>query len=80
MPHFCSMINAPTPHAEQQQANRYVDGLKLLETLFQPECRPSLRWLRAHQREFPNMRIGRLIFFDPVLVKAHLDAKRKGVK
>jgi hypothetical protein len=34
-----------------------------------------LRWLRDHQCELPHIRIGRLIFFDPPLVKAHLDAK-----
>jgi hypothetical protein len=34
-----------------------------------------LRWLRDHQSELPHIRIGRLIFFDPPLVKAHLDAK-----
>ena len=56
-------------------ATPYVDAPKLLETLF-PE--KSLRWLRSHQRELPNVRLGRLIMFDPVMVKAHLDAKGKG--
>jgi hypothetical protein len=59
-----------------QDPTGYVDAPKLLETLFpQPECRPSLRWLRDHQGELPHIRIGRLVFFDPPLVKAHLDAK-----
>jgi hypothetical protein len=60
-------------------ATGYVDAPRLLEILFpQPECRPSLRWLRDHQRELPNVRIGRLIFFDPPMVKIALDAKGKG--
>ena len=53
-----------------------VDGPRLLETLFpNPDCRPSLRWLRTNQHALPHARIGRLVFFDPPLVKAHLDAR-----
>jgi len=53
-----------------------VDGPRLLETLFpNPVCRPSLRWLRTNQRNLPHVRIGRLIWFDPRLVKSHLDAR-----
>ena len=53
-----------------------MDGPRLLETLFpNPACRPSLRWLRTNQRSLPHARIGRLVFFDPPLVKAHLDAR-----
>jgi hypothetical protein len=71
------MKNTFTPQATQQTAaTGYVDAPRLLEILFpQPECRPSLRWLRSHQRELPNVRVGRLIYFDPPMVKAHLDAK-----
>lgn len=74
-------MDATTQQTTQQPAaTGYVDAPKLLETLFPPECRPSLRWLRDHQRELPNIRIGRLVFFDPQLVKAHLDAKAAGRK
>jgi hypothetical protein len=53
-----------------------VDGPRLLETLFpNPVCRPSLRWLRTNQRTLPYVRIGRLVWFDPKLVKAQLDAR-----
>jgi hypothetical protein len=63
---------------QPQAAAGYVDLPKLLETLFPlPECRPSIRWGRDHQHEWPNVRIGRLIYFDPPMVKAHLDAKNK---
>jgi len=74
------MQNATLNTCGANQENRtavsgYVDAPKLLEILFPPDCRPSLRWLRDHQWELPHIRIGRLIFFDPPLVKAHLDAK-----
>ena len=79
-------MNEITPQTGQTNLTRatgYVDGPKLLEKIFLPECRPSLRWLRDHQRTLPHIRIGRLVFFDPMIVKAHLDAKaagRKGVQ
>ena len=53
-----------------------VDGPRLLENVFpNPLCRPSVRWLRANQHSFPHVRIGRLIWFNPQQVKAHLDAR-----
>ena len=57
--------------------NRYVDAPKLLEILFDEASRPSLRWLRDCQkrRAIPFCKIGRRVFFDPQLVKYHLDAK-----
>ena len=84
MPQHGGMINAPTPQAEQQGqlATRYVDALKLLEILFAEASRPSLRWLRDQQkaRTIPFVKIGRLVFFDPVACKAALDAKAAGRK
>jgi len=43
-----------------------VDGVKLLEVLFPPESRPTLRWLRDQQklRRVSYRKIGRLVFFD----------------
>jgi len=63
------------PSAQTQ----YVDAPKLLEILFAPECRPSLRWLREQQaaRKFPSVKIGRLVFFDPVACKTALDARNQ---
>jgi hypothetical protein len=57
--------------------SRYVDAPRLLEILFDEASRPSLRWLRSKQqaRAIPFCRIGRRIFFDPILVKYHLDAR-----
>ena len=62
---------------EVRMSPRYVDGPKLLEIIFDDDCRPSLRWLREQQamRKLPFVKIGRLIFFDPVAVKAALDAQ-----
>jgi len=50
----------------------YVDGPRLLETLFPNEqCRPSLRWLRDQQkrRAIPFVKISHLVFFDPKEVR-----------
>jgi len=62
-----TMIEAPP---------RYVAAPKLLEMLFDDDCRPSLRWFREKQaaRKIPFVKIGRLVFFDPPAVKAALDA------
>jgi hypothetical protein len=78
-------MNETTPQTGQTNlttATGYVDGPKLLELLFDEASRPSLRWLRDQQkaRALPFAKIGRLCFFDPILVKAHLDAKAAGRK
>jgi len=55
-----------------------IDAPRLLEQLFpNPACRPSLRWLRTQvsERTLPFVRIGRLCFFDALMVKSHLDAR-----
>jgi len=66
----------------QSIATRYVDANKLLELLFDEASRPSLRWVRDQQRNrtLPFCKIGRRVFFDPQLVKRHLDAKAAGRK
>jgi uncharacterized protein YbaR (Trm112 family) len=73
------MLEASKLSSENIKAfgGRYVDAPRLLEALFTPECRPSLRWLRQQQaaRKIPSVKIGRLIFFDPAACKAALDAK-----
>ena len=70
---------AETPKGENSNptATRYVDAPRLLEILFDQASRPSLRWLRDRQKQraIPFVRCGRRIFFDPQLVKFHLDAK-----
>lgn len=73
---------APAPPGDNSNpfGSRYVAAPRLLEILFDPECRPSLRWLRDQQaaRKFPSVKIGRLVFFDPAACKAVLDARAKG--
>ena len=73
-----------TTQIEKQNplATRYVDAPKLLEILFDEASRPSLRWLRDQQRNrtVPFCKIGRRVFFDPQIVKLHLDAKATGRK
>jgi hypothetical protein len=64
------MINDTSTINEGQRG--LVDAPRLLEALFPPASRPSLRWLRTNQRKFPHVRIGRLVFFDVDQVKAHL--------
>lgn len=65
---------------QNQPATRYVDAIKLLEILFDESSRPSLRWLRDQQRNrtVPFCKIGRRVFFDPLIVKLHFDAKAAG--
>ena len=67
-------IQEPNPQAPSA---RYVSAPKLLELLFEEDCRPSLRWLREQQtrRKIPSVKLGRLVFFDPVACKAVLDAR-----
>jgi hypothetical protein len=44
-----------------------VPAQKLLELLWPPDCRPSLRWLRDQQkrRRIPSIKLGHLVFFIP---------------
>lgn len=53
---------------------------QLLETLWpDPRSRPSLRFLRklTAQRVVPFVKLGRLVFFDPLAVRAALDRQFK---
>src|ERR1043166_2212955 len=61
----------PSPLAEME---RFVDGPRLLEILWDKASRPSLRWLRAQQRcrSIPFTRIGRRVWFMPNQVRQHL--------
>lgn len=53
---------------------KLVSAEQLLEQLFAPECKPSLRWLRSQTKakSIPHVRIGHLVFFDVELVRASL--------
>ncbi|MGJ8638405.1 MAG: hypothetical protein ACSHYA_03340 [Opitutaceae bacterium] len=51
---------------ETTDQTKLVDAKGLLTTLFEEDCRPSLRWLRQMQaqRKIPYIKIGHLVRFD----------------
>ncbi len=57
---------------------KLVSAEQLLEQLFAPECKPSLRWLRTQTKAkvIPYVRIGHLVFFDVEMVRATLASRR----
>ena len=59
---------------ELRLSGKLVNAKELLEALFTPEARPSLRWLRSQTqtRAIPFVRIGHLVFFDVEMVRAAL--------
>ena len=58
-------------------SGKLVNAPQLLEALFEPQCRPTLRWLRSQtkSKSIPFIRVGHLIFFDVEMVRAALSAK-----
>lgn len=60
---------------EPSSSPRLVDAQGLLEALFTPECRPTIRWVRQMQaqRKIPYLKIGHLVRFDVAKVKEALD-------
>ena len=56
---------------------KLVSAEQLLEQLFAPECKPSLRWLRSQTKSktIPHIRIGHLVFFDLDMVRVALAGK-----
>jgi hypothetical protein len=57
---------------------KLVSAEQLLDQVFAPECKPSLRWLRTQTKAktIPHIRIGHLVFFDVEMVRAALAGKR----
>lgn len=53
---------------------KLVTATQLLDQLFDPEARPSLRWLRTQTKAkaIPYVRIGHLVFFDVEIVRTAL--------
>ena len=53
---------------------KLVNGQQLLDDLFDPEAKPSMRWLRTQTKAkaIPFFRVGHLVFFDVEMVKASL--------
>jgi hypothetical protein len=56
---------------------KLVSAEQLLEQLFAPECKPSLRWLRSQTKAktIPHIRIGHLVFFDVEMVRVALASR-----
>ena len=56
---------------------KLVSAEQLLDQLFDPHCRPSLRWLRSQTKSkaIPHIRIGHLVFFDIDMVRVALAGK-----
>jgi hypothetical protein len=57
---------------------KLVSAEQLLDRVFAPECKPSLRWLRTQTKAktIPHIRIGHLVFFDVEMVRGALAGKR----
>ena len=57
---------------------KLVSAEQLLDQVFAPECKPSLRWLRTQTKakSIPHIRIGHLVFFDVGMVRVALAGKR----
>ena len=57
---------------------KLVNAEELLDEIFAPDCRPSLRWLRSQTKakSIPHVRIGRLVFFDVEMVRSALAGNR----
>ncbi len=56
---------------------KLVNAEQLLDALFDPEARPSLRWLRTQTKlkNIPFVRLGHLIFSDVEMVRAALASR-----
>lgn len=56
---------------------KLVSAEVLLDQVFDPQSRPSIRWLRTQTKAktIPFVRIGHLVFFDVDMVRAALAAK-----
>ncbi len=70
-------MNTPLPVAQMKVSGKLVCAQQLLEQLFDPGARPSVRWLRTQtkSKSIPHVRIGHLVFFDVEMVRATLAAK-----
>lgn len=62
---------------ELRITGRLLNAEQLLEALFTPEARPSLRWLRTQTkaRAIPFVRMGHFVLFDLELVRTALANK-----
>jgi len=72
------MTNKPEKMNEMTIKGKLVSAEQMLDAVFAPECKPSLRWLRTQTktRAIPHIRIGHLVFFDVEMVRSALAGKR----
>ena len=56
---------------------KLVDGLGLLEVMFEERSRPSLLWLHTatKRRTIPHIKLGRLVRYDVDAVRQALEAR-----
>jgi hypothetical protein len=66
-----------TPIDEPVVKGKLVNAEQLLEQLFDPSAKPSIRWLRSQTKakSIPHVRIGHLVFFDLDMVRSTLASK-----
>ena len=59
---------------ERVTQGKLVNAEQLLDELFTPESRPSMRWLRTQTqtKSIPYVKWGHLVFFDVDMVRARL--------
>lgn len=59
---------------ERVLRSKLVTAEQLLDQLFDPGARPTVRWLRTQTKAkaIPFFRLGHLVFFDVEMVKASL--------
>jgi hypothetical protein len=71
---FVTMHNGIT---EMALKGKLVCAQQLLDQLFDPGAKPSLRWLRAQTKAkaIPHIRIGHLVFFDVEMVRGALASR-----
>jgi hypothetical protein len=64
----------------RHKTSKLVDIDRLIDILFEPECRPSKRFLMSQKAagNLPFIKIGRRVFYDPVEVQQHLFSSREG--
>lgn len=65
------------PMNELVVKGKLVSAGQLLDQLFDPGAKPSLRWLRTQTKSkaIPHIRIGHLVFFDVDMVRTALAGK-----
>ena len=72
----CQVANHTNPKLMNELIVRgkLVGAQQLLDQLFDPGAKPSIRWLRTQTKakSIPHVRIGHLVFFDLEMVRTAL--------